>query len=57
MRKLSSDPALAIKEQDGYTKMKLTEDIPYVFLASPGAKHVCPTNAADWSPKHCGMKK
>ena len=24
----------------------------HVFLACPSWKHICPTNAADWSPKH-----
>ena len=24
--------------------------VPYVFLASPGAKHTCPAMAACWSP-------
>lgn len=26
---------------------------PHVFFACPSWKHICPTRAADWSPRHC----
>lgn len=29
----------------------------YVFLAWPSWKHICPTSAADWSPRHCHQLK
>lgn len=27
--------------------------VPYVFFACPCFKHICPTKAACWSPRHC----
>lgn len=31
--------------------------LTYVFFACPSLKHICPTRAADWSPKHCKDKE
>lgn len=30
---------------------------PYVYFVCPFTKHICPTRAACWSPKHCETRK
>jgi len=34
-------------------KRQINKTKSYVFLACPSLKHICPTRAADWSPRHC----
>lgn len=47
------------KGKDKWTKGHLerrrltTPEPAHVFFACPSWKHICPTRAADWSPRHC----
>lgn len=40
------------KRQHGHNTNLKTHKATYVFLACPSWKHICPTSAADWSPRH-----
>lgn len=50
---------VAGKDKGRWTKGRLergrvaASEAAHVFLACPSWKHICPTSAADWSPRHC----
>lgn len=38
-------------------KSQKVQEVTHVFLAWPSWKHIWPTRAADWSPRHCYRRK